>query len=364
MVGKLPRVSASGLSRSMVIGASYSMSLYCYSVLRLDPYRGCGHRCGYCFVNFIPGYRGRVVPVGGFLWAFDRVVSGLRRTPVVSMPFRLSALTDPFQPLEEKARVSLGVLRLASERDLKIIVSTKSGLVAREPWLSAVKSLADRGGVVVQFTLISLDEELSRCLEPGAPSPSERLRAIERLSDEGVPVVVRLQPLIPYVNDNLDGLERLLDEVSAAGARQIIAEYYRFLSWRDLGTISRCVDARMRSRLLDRSLWEKFPTGSHKRPRMGYRLAGYKRIRAMASRRGLLFSTCREGLWDLHTAPNCCGVHFMKGYRLKPTLREYKLGLVGDPMYVRREELSSIPFKGMRLELERHYELLEKSSGV
>uniref|UniRef100_A0A7J3X6P6 Radical SAM protein n=1 Tax=Thermofilum pendens TaxID=2269 RepID=A0A7J3X6P6_THEPE len=352
-------VRLSELAEKLVVSASCAMSLHCYSVLRLDPYVGCGHGCIYCFTKLLPRYPGGSSPLWGFPRALDRVLAALKETPVASMPFRMSALTDPLQPLEKRAKLGLAVLEVARHRRIPLLLSTKSVLAVEPPWFDAVKEHAGEGGLVVQITLITLSEEKSKALEPGAPSPEERLRAVEKLASESVPVVVRLQPLIPFVNDDSESLEELIDQVATAGARQVIAEYYRFSSWGDLEMVARAADPRALRLLARKELWEKYPTGTHKRPRREYRIAKYKLVRDLASRRSLLFSTCREGLYDLDTAPDCCGIHFMRKYRLRPTLREYTVGLHGS-LYISREELVSIPIAALRRRLLEHYKYLER----
>ena len=348
----------SELAERLVIGASYSMSLYCYSILRLDPYVGCGHGCTYCFTRFMPRRIGNPRPLWNYSKALDRVFTMLTETPVILMPFRMSALTDPLQPLERKVKLGLSVLEVVRHHAVPILLSTKSTLVIKSPWLDLIKELAGEGRLVVQITLITLVKRVSKILEPYAPSPEMRLRAIEHLADEGIPVVVRLQPLIPFINDDPRDLEDLLDHVAAAGARQIIVEYYRFLSWSDLEIVARAADPQVLKLLMRRALWERYPTGVHKRPRSEYRLARYKIVRDLASRRGLLFSTCREGTYALDTAPDCCGIHFMKKYKLRPTLREY-LENIRDRKFVSAEDLISIPLVGLRRKLLEHYKYLE-----
>ncbi|WP_460024572.1 SPL family radical SAM protein [Infirmifilum sp. SLHALR2] len=349
----------SDLAGKLVISASRSMSLYCYSILRLDPYVRCGHGCIYCYTRLLPGYQSIPKPLWGYPEALDKVLEASSETPVIQMPFRMSALTDPLQPIERKAKLGLDTLKIALKHKIPVLLSTKSTLLAEPPWLDVVKEIAGEKKIVAQLTLTTTDNAISKALEPGAPRPEERLKAVEKLSSEGVPVVVRLQPLIPGVNDDPESLENLIDQVKAAGALQVIAEYYRFSSWNDVDALSKALAPRLLIYLKSKSLWEKYPSGSHKRPRKSYRLAKYRLIRDLASRKGLLFSLCREEFLNLDTASNCCGINFMHGYRLRPTLREL-LGNVKGSMYVAKEELLSIPFSSLRKGLLEHYEYLEK----
>lgn len=357
------RLLPSSIAERLVLSPSLLMSLYCYSILRLDPYIGCSFNCRYCFVKSLPGVGGAPRPIPGYPRLLERVLLRLSGTPLLDMPFRLSALTDPLQSIEGVMKYTYEVLRLALSNGLKILLSTKSALVAHEPWLDQILRLAERHSITVQMTLVTLDKRLSRCMEPGAPPPEERLKAIEVLADSGVPVVVRLQPLIPFINDSEDELETLLSSVAAVGTRQVIAEYYRFLSRRDLINVASCAkDRGVRSRLFDKHLWERFPSGSQKHPRLRYRSTKYAFLKEKAVENGLLFSLCREGLYDLWTAPDCCGIHLMKDYRLKPTLKEIISGEYKSPVYVQKEELSELPYNALKAKIIKHYQILEKYS--
>lgn len=354
-------MSVSNFAERLVIAASHAMSLYCYSILRLDPYVGCSHGCLYCYTRFLPSFRAAPKPLREYPKLLSRTFKALKGTPVLSMPFRLSALTDPLQPLERIERITLATLDVVRRYSVPTILSTKSDYVALAPWLDPVKELAGEGKLIVQITLTNLDEAKSKILEPGAPPPEKRLRAMEVIASEGVPVVVRLQPIIPHINDGVEELEELLTSAAAAGAKQVIAECYRFSSWSDLDRIARAGGPLARKLLLNSELWERAVPGTHKRPVESYRVSKYEELRELTRKRGLLFSTCREPFFWLETAPNCCGIHMMKGYRLKPTLREVARGCLDRRLYVTKGEVAlTVRIERMKRKLLEHYELLER----
>ena len=99
-----------------------------------------------------------------------------------------------------------------------IYICTKSDLILRD--LDLLASYSHRW---VGVTITSLDEEFAEVFEPGAPRPRDRLKVVERLSSEGVPVVVRVDPIIPFVNDDLDSIAQLVSEVEGAGARLVVS---------------------------------------------------------------------------------------------------------------------------------------------
>ena len=344
----------------LVINPSVAMSVYCYSVLRLDPFMRCSHGCVYCYTRYLPFYSSRVTVLVNYPRLFGKFLDRVRENGVKLPAFRLSALTDPFQPAEEKFKLSYRLLKICLEKRQHVIVSTKSDLLVREPWTDVIKELADEGLTVVQFTVTLLDDEKAKIIEPKAPPPSKRLKAAELLASEGVPVVFRLQPLIPYVNSSDEFLEEYVDVAKSTGVKQIICEVYRFLQWSELEVFKDLLSPEEFRELLLRSKWERLFKSSHKVPRREWRLNRYRFLRDLCVKKGILFSLCREELFELSTAPNCCGMHFMKNYVVRETIREV-LGK-GDPYakILTLSDIEKIPFKAVREKLKQHYLLLRK----
>src|SRR5262249_55090160 len=111
----------------------------------------------------------------------------------------LSGVTDAYQPIEAKLRLTRRCLEVFAEFRNPLAVVTKSALVARDADLLA--ELAAHGAASVHVSLTTLDDALRRKLEPRASSPRRRLAAIETLARAGVPVGVMCAPVIPGLND-------------------------------------------------------------------------------------------------------------------------------------------------------------------
>jgi len=154
----------------------------------LNPYTGCGHRCLYCYASsFIPRfYEPR--PKKDFLRKIERELEKLPENSIIS----LSNSSDPYQPLEEKFRLTREFLiRLASKK-VNLLIITKSDLFLRDlDLLSKLK-------VVIALTITS--KGLSEKLEPGAPPYEKRLNALKEIKKRGFKAVVRIDPLIPEIN--------------------------------------------------------------------------------------------------------------------------------------------------------------------
>ncbi|MGF1625364.1 MAG: PA0069 family radical SAM protein [Alphaproteobacteria bacterium] len=186
----------------------------------INPYRGCEHGCVYCFARPTHAYLG-LSPGLDFetrLFAKQDIAETLRRE--LSRPryrcavIALGVNTDAYQPVERRLRRTRAVLEVLSAFNHPVGLITKSHAVLRDLDLLAPMAAANLASVAVSLT--TLDPELARRMEPRAPSPANRLRAIRALAEAGVPVTVMAAPMIPSVNDI--ELERILEAARDHGA--------------------------------------------------------------------------------------------------------------------------------------------------
>jgi DNA repair photolyase len=126
----------------------------------------------------------------------------------------LGASTDPYQPIEREHRVTRRLLEVLWRFRHPVTIITKSHLVLRD--LDLLQQMAKERLCYVMVSLTTLDEDLKRGLEPRAPSPAARLKAIAGLAQAAVPVGVLAAPMIPALNDH--ELERILEAAADAGA--------------------------------------------------------------------------------------------------------------------------------------------------
>ncbi len=188
----------------------------------LNPYRGCEHGCIYCFARPYHEYLGfscgldfetRLVAKPDAPDLLRRELASPRWRPA---PIVMSAITDVYQPIEHEMRVTRGCLEVLARCAQPVSTMTKSAMVLRDTDLWQRLASVNAGRVIV--TLVTLDADLARRLEPRASSPSGRLRAIRELSAAGVPVSVNLAPIIPGLTD--EEIPRLLEAAAEAGARR------------------------------------------------------------------------------------------------------------------------------------------------
>ena len=187
----------------------------------INPYRGCEHGCIYCYarpthayLDLSPGldFETRLFAKTN---AADLLRQELRKPGYRCEWISLGANTDPYQPIERRLRITRGLIEVLSETEHPFAIVTKSAMVERD--IDLLAPLAGNNLVEVYISITSLDNELSRRLEPRANAPKRRVEAIRKLSAAGIPCGVMFAPVIPALNDS--HLEAVLEAAASAGAR-------------------------------------------------------------------------------------------------------------------------------------------------
>ncbi len=187
----------------------------------LNPYRGCEHGCIYCYARPTHEYLGYSAGLDfeSHILVKERAPELLRRE-LASPKWRpqtlaLSGVTDPYQPVERKLRLTRRCLEVLAECRNPVNLVTKNQLVTRD--LDLLRELARHRAVTVCLSLTTLDTELRAVLEPRTAPPAARLATIRALADASVPVGVLIAPVIPALTDS--ELPALLKAAATAGAR-------------------------------------------------------------------------------------------------------------------------------------------------
>jgi len=195
----------------------------------VNPYRGCEIGCTYCYARYTHTYLGMEAPE-----AFEReifvkvgagssVPRGLQPEHFAGAQIAIGTATDPYQPAERRYRVTRGILqKLAAFSGLNVSLTTKSPLVLDD--LDLLARMARRSRLTVNVSLISLDPDLIRLLEPKGATPKARLDAIRRLSGAGIRTGLFLMPVIPGINDDRKGLKALEAAARRAGAAFVLSQ--------------------------------------------------------------------------------------------------------------------------------------------
>src|SRR5215510_5818903 len=134
----------------------------------------------------------------------------------------IGTATDPFQPAERRFRVTRSVLEVLAEHPgLSICIITKSPLITRD--IDLLKRINRHSALSIHLSLISIDRDLARRIEPRAPTPEARLRALARLRDNDIETGINVMPVLPAITDQPAALEGLVKAVSERGASYVNA---------------------------------------------------------------------------------------------------------------------------------------------
>ena len=130
------------------------------------------------------------------------------------------AMTDPYIPLETELEYTRKALMIIEKYGFGITLQTKSDRVLRD--LDILKKINGKTKAVVQMTLTTADESLCRLIEPNVSTTRERFEALKTLRDNGIPTVVWLCPILPYINDTAENITAILDMCVMAEVRGVI----------------------------------------------------------------------------------------------------------------------------------------------
>jgi len=177
----------------------------------LNPYVGCLHGCAYCYARSYTYAKDVAENWGRVIYIKENILEVLddetkKRKPGV---VGVSTVTDPYQPVEAVELLTRRSIELLLRRGFRVSIQTKSPLVLRD--LDVLSSHRDR--VDVGFTIITMDPEQAALLEPRAPPPKERARALARIAGEGIRTWLFYGPVIPGINDSAESLAEVLEEV-------------------------------------------------------------------------------------------------------------------------------------------------------
>src|SRR5437773_4937771 len=187
----------------------------------LNPYRGCEHGCIYCYARPTHEYLGFSAGLD-----FESKIMVKTNAPELlraelesprwqSQTLVMSGVTDPYQPIERKLRITRGCLEVLVKFRNPVAIITKNHLVTRD--VDLLCELAKHNAVAVNLSVTSLDPNLQQLLEPRTTSPQGRLDAIKQLRAAKIPIGVMVAPIIPGLTDY--EVPKILDAAAKAGAQ-------------------------------------------------------------------------------------------------------------------------------------------------
>lgn len=129
-------------------------------------------------------------------------------------------MSDPYLPLEKELCLTRRCLELIAEYGFGVAIQTKSDLILRD--IDLLKQINDRTKAVVEMTLTTADESLCKIVEPGVCTTKRRFEVLCRMQEAGIPTVVWLSPILPFLNDSEENILGILDYCRRAGVYGII----------------------------------------------------------------------------------------------------------------------------------------------
>ncbi len=186
----------------------------------MNLYRGCQHGCIYC------DSRSRCYQMNhpfedievkeNAIELLEQALKSKRQKCMIGT----GAMTDPYLPLEMKLGLTRRALEVIARYGFGVAIQTKSDRILRD--LELLKTINRQAKAVVQMTLTTYDEALCRIVEPAVCTTRARVEALKRFRDAGIPTVVWLSPLLPYLNDTPENILGILEYCREAGVKGVI----------------------------------------------------------------------------------------------------------------------------------------------
>lgn len=263
-----------------------SQIVLCNLPVRFDTYIGCSHGCRYCFVQK-KNSKLEAVKKGEDVKGLKAFIEGKRTGDTKwcdwNIPIHWGGMSDPFQPLEKKYGYSLECLKLLAETQYPFVVSTKGRLIAAAEYLD----LLAQCNCVVQISMVcSRFDQLER----GAPSYEERLEILRTVSPRVKRTIVRIQP---YMHEVFQDVMKNIPRIAEAGAHGIVLEGMKFAK-KKKGLVRVGGDCVYPIELLR---------------------ADFEQIKNEAHRHGLVFYCGENRLRNMGDDMTCCGIEGLEGFR-------------------------------------------------
>ena len=186
----------------------------------MNLYRGCSHGCIYCdsrskCYHMEHDFEDIEVKEN----AIELLEAALKRKRTKCM-LGTGSMTDPYIPLEEELGHVRQALTLAERYGFGFTLITKSTRVLRD--LDLLKAINEKTKCVGQMTLTTCDEELCRKIEPNVSTTRERVEALKKLHAAGIPTVVWLCPILPFLNDTEENIRGIIEYCAQAGVYGVL----------------------------------------------------------------------------------------------------------------------------------------------
>lgn len=298
--------------------------------LLINPYNGCNHDCFFCYAHTFRGYfeayaKHNIVTV--FEDFDESVARQLDRLDIACAGY-LSPVTDPFQPINSRYKLSEKIIKAFVERNLPIGIATK-GEISNDA-ISLLKTQEHSFG---QVSILTINEDLRKFLVPNGKSTETLFTNLQRLATMRIHAVCRIDPIIPLITDNDVALSELVKRAALAGANHVIASCLDI----PVKSKNKIIEGASRINHQVKNYYNKLYSekiGGYLHANSSYRKRLFLRMRKICDKMGLTFALCMEyelqngvvkGLnSEFMSSTNCEGIdipiYFRNGDRFLPAV--------------------------------------------
>lgn len=190
-------------------GINYNMNIY----------RGCQHACIYCdsrsLCYRIDNFKDILIKDNA-LELLETELRGKRKKGVIGT----GSMNDPYMPIEKKEIIARRALEIIYKYRFPVHIITKSYLVIRD--YDIIRKISEIYAAL-SFSITTIDDELSKIIEPGAPGSSKRFEAMKKASESGIYSGMVLTPVLPFLTDSPENIRNLVRKAAKSGAKYILA---------------------------------------------------------------------------------------------------------------------------------------------
>ena len=261
----------------------------CPPKYNINTYLGrCHHQCIYCYAPKFPSFNGPPRPRQKIL---DQIENMTKNTKL-KLPVMMSDCTDPYQPLEREYKITRRCAEALAKHGFPLLIVTKSDLVTKDI------DIFKKTPTVVSITITTLREDIASFIEPYAPYPDQRVSALQKVADQDIPTVARIDPIIPTINDNEKEFKKLVSTLADIGVKQITIATMKPI--RGFFTKIKQTNPKIYEKLAKAYTNGKWIAGYKYLPEEK-RWKIIKKLRPIVLSHKLDFASCREGLPQLNT---------------------------------------------------------------
>ena len=186
----------------------------------MNIYRGCSHGCIYCdsrssCYQFTHPFEDIEVKRNA-PELLEKALKSKRHKCMIGT----GAMSDPYMHIEKELRLTRKCLEIIRQYEFGLAIQTKSDLILRD--IDLLDEINRSAKCVVQMTLTTYDDDLCKILEPNVCNTKRRIEVLEEMQKRGIPTIVWITPILPFINDTEENLKNILDECIRVGVKGII----------------------------------------------------------------------------------------------------------------------------------------------